>query len=553
MSAQFAAEEGSRYRAALVRTLQEGAQRFPAEAPELVLGLLEHLALADESSAPELLALVRHTLHSHPAHRPTLLSRLLAALEGVKGSRVWRGALWVLGEFAEAPDELRSVLAALKTLTGGPRLQAPAGAAPVAAPVPSAPSTGQANKVLADGTYATSSALETTSNTSKTASVPSVSGLHEALMGGDGFLAAVLGATLTKLALKVLQVPALQGGAAQRVQATVLLYLTSLLKATPAADRDCSERLVSCLKLLAGSPSPSEVQAFLAASRPAFEATLLAAAPVGPTSSATRVPIDSFPTVRLLVERARGKYAEGLSAEDEDWALGIAPAAFLSPSPSAAINGSSSSASISTVALVQTVQLTGYSDPVYAEAEVRVQPYSIELEVRVKNQTADTLQQARPPFLLTLLLLLSPLSQVSLELAALGDLKVIERAPPASLAPYAERTVRAALRVASTEHGAIFPSLVYETAGREVVVPLRELHVDVLAWLRGEPVEEAAFRKMWLQFEWENKLAVHAPAHVSPQRFLARLEAATHLKSLTPPSALQGPLAFLSFPSQPLR
>ena len=40
----------------------------------------------------------------------------------------------------------------------------------------------------------------------------------------------------------------------------------------------------------------------------------------------------------------------------------------------------------------QVIQLTGFSDPVYAEAYVLVNQYDIALDVLVVNQTSDTLQ-----------------------------------------------------------------------------------------------------------------------------------------------------------------
>lgn len=40
----------------------------------------------------------------------------------------------------------------------------------------------------------------------------------------------------------------------------------------------------------------------------------------------------------------------------------------------------------------QVTQLTGFSDPVYAEAYVNVNQYDIVLDVLVVNQTSDTLQ-----------------------------------------------------------------------------------------------------------------------------------------------------------------
>ena len=57
----------------------------------------------------------------------------------------------------------------------------------------------------------------------------------------------------------------------------------------------------------------------------------------------------------------------------------------------------------------QVTQLTGFSDPVYAEAYVNVNQYDIVLDVLIVNQTRDTLQAC------------------TLELATLGDLKLVEK------------------------------------------------------------------------------------------------------------------------------
>lgn len=53
--------------------------------------------------------------------------------------------------------------------------------------------------------------------------------------------------------------------------------------------------------------------------------------------------------------------------------------------------------------LPQVTQLTGFSDPVYAEAYVNVNQYDIVLDVLIVNQTSDTLQN------------------LTLELATLGE------------------------------------------------------------------------------------------------------------------------------------
>jgi len=54
------------------------------------------------------------------------------------------------------------------------------------------------------------------------------------------------------------------------------------------------------------------------------------------------------------------------------------------------------------------VQLTGWSDPIYAKAYVNVHQYDIPLDVTITNQTADTLQKKK----------------LLLELLTLGDLKL---------------------------------------------------------------------------------------------------------------------------------
>lgn len=79
--------------------------------------------------------------------------------------------------------------------------------------------------------------------------------------------------------------------------------------------------------------------------------------------------------------------------------------------------------------LNKVTQLTGFSDPVYAEAYVNVNQYDIVLDVLVVNQTADTLQNC------------------TLELATLGDLKLVEKPSPIILAPLDFANIKASVKV----------------------------------------------------------------------------------------------------------
>ncbi len=86
-------------------------------------------------------------------------------------------------------------------------------------------------------------------------------------------------------------------------------------------------------------------------------------------------------------------------------------------------------------------QLTGFSDPVYAEAYVHVNQYDIVLDVLIVNQTSDTLQNC------------------TLELATVGDLKLVERPQPIVLAPHDFCNIKANVKVSSTENGIIFGNI----------------------------------------------------------------------------------------------
>jgi coatomer subunit beta len=143
------------------------------------------------------------------------------------------------------------------------------------------------------------------------------------------------------------------------------------------------------------------------------------------------------------------------------------------------------------------VQLTGLSDALYAEAYVTVHQYDISLDVSVINRTGDTMQarvaschppcrqpqrhcpslpalrQSRCPARLpagrspTRLRCppISALQNVTLELATMGDLRLVERPQAHTLVPGAQKEIHANIKVSSTETGAIFGNLVYEATG----------------------------------------------------------------------------------------
>lgn len=218
------------------------------------------------------------------------------------------------------------------------------------------------------------------------------------------------------------------------------------------------------------------------------------------------------------------------------------------------------------------LQLTGLSDPVYAEAYVTVHQYDIVMDITVMNRSNDVMQN------------------LCLELSTMGDLKLVERpqnytlaagdqkvrfSPPRStcfrmpcenllaselclhsilclrsLMYYyysVPQVVRANIKVSSTETGVIFGNVVYESGGysdRSVVV-LNDIHIDIMDYINPAVCQDVQFRSMWAEFEWENKVAINTSL-TDVNEFLDHIVESTNMKCLTPPSALAGDCGYLA-------
>jgi coatomer subunit beta len=180
--------------------------------------------------------------------------------------------------------------------------------------------------------------------------------------------------------------------------------------------------------------------------------------------------------------------------------------------------------------LNKVTQLTGFSDPVYAEAYVHVNQYDIVLDVLIVNQTTDTLQSC------------------TLELATLGDLKLVEKPTPVLLGPHDFCNIKASVKVASTENGIIFGNIVYDVSGgtsdRNVVV-LNDIHIDIMDYIVPATCTDLEFRSMWAEFEWENKVSVNT-ALSDLHDYLRHLLKSTNMRCLTPEKAISGHCGFMA-------
>jgi coatomer subunit beta len=132
-------------------------------------------------------------------------------LSEVRAGKVYRGVLWIIGEFSLEPKDIRDAWKGIRQSLGEIPILAseqrllddPTEPAEVNGHAKSTAAPTGSRKVLADGTYATESAmtsgekakLEVVKNSQKPP-------LRQLILDGDFYLASVLSSTLTKLVMR---------------------------------------------------------------------------------------------------------------------------------------------------------------------------------------------------------------------------------------------------------------------------------------------------------------------------------------------------------------
>lgn len=534
-----AGEKAGEYRQMLVQAVHACAIKFPETAGAVVHLLMDFLGDTNAAAAFDVAMFIREIAQTNASLREGIVRRLLDQFYSVRSSRVCGTCLWIIGEYSLSGTQVEEAFAVLKESLGSTPFFKKASAERVdpeeeesdgksAAESPLREQKNAARPaVLADGTYATqTAAADVAALESGVGSLAgSLPNLRALVLGGDFFLGSVTATTLTKLALRYLSV-ASEPSAARRLQAETMLYIVCMLRLGKSStlptpiDEDSADRLSLCLKTLAApSADPAAAEVWLRGCRDAFAGLISdksrqAAEDAAATETAPEAQADD------LIDFYHLKSRKGLSqveiedavATDLARATGFAEAA----------------ASEKNRRLERVLQLTGFSDPVYAEAYVTVHQYDIVMDVTVVNRSKEVQQN------------------LCLELATMGDLKLVERPQNYTLDVGETKHVRANIKVSSTETGVIFGNVVYETAGsdRNVVV-LNDIHIDIMDYINPATCHDTAFRAMWAEFEWENKVAVNTTI-TDVRAFLDHVVASTNMRCLTSRSALDGECNYLA-------
>ncbi|XP_011145813.1 coatomer subunit beta [Harpegnathos saltator] len=518
-------EDAGRYRQLLVRTLHACSMKFSDVAATVIPVLTDFLSESNEAAATDVLVFVREAIQRFENLRPLIVEKLLEVFSHIRSVKVHRAALWILGEYATSKEDIEAVMGRVRSALGElPLLEAEnkrqAGEKSTEDNSQAAP----AQLVTSDGTYATQSAFSATSARKKEEKRPA---LVQYMMEGDFFIGASLATTLAKLALRY---KTLENNIqkSNRLQAEAMFVMSSVLQLgrsglpIKAMTHDDAERISLCLRSLA-CPTPLVQKVFTEGCRDALSRMLAAKAEEDSQNQKAKekpgniVQVDD--AIQFL-QLSRGSDLAGGAGDVFEQSLSAAVAG----RPGATGDAPAPSA------LSKVTQLTGFSDPVYAEALVHVNQYDIVLDVLIVNQTEDTLQNC------------------TLELATMGDLKLVERPQPIVLAPRDFATIKANVKVASTENGIIFGNIVYDVSGagsdRSVVV-LNDIHIDIMDYIVPATCTDAEFRQMWAEFEWENKVSVYTTLS-DLREYLAHLLKSTNMRCLTPEKALSGQCGFMA-------
>ena len=256
------------YKQLLIQSIHACAIKFSEVASNVVHVLMEFLGDSSNSSAVDVIAFVREVVEKFPDLRSSIVEKLLRTFDQIKSGKVFRGALWIVGEYCETAQDIKEAIQQVRNVIGevpilaaeeravegdkdeGESHQVNGGDS--AKPKSSGP------KVRADGTYATETALDAAAKIEASAST-SKPPLRSLILLGDFYTATVLTSTLVKLVLRFANVSS-DVAAVNSLRAESMLIMTSIIRVGQSTftaapiDEDSIERIMTCIQTLASVP-----------------------------------------------------------------------------------------------------------------------------------------------------------------------------------------------------------------------------------------------------------------------------------------------------------
>lgn len=520
-------DKTSEYRQSLINAIHQLAIKFVEVAANVVDLLLESMGELNTTAAYEVITFIKEVVEKFPDLREGIISGLIQTLPSAKSGKVLRGALWIIGEYCleeksvqEAWRYLRSsigevpILASEKRALEGHNDDSKDGES-------NGNDSGEKSHkkgpvVLPDGTYATENAFTAETNAMEDDEDKPV--IRKLLLAGDFYLASVLSSTLVKLVLRLERLET-QAKFLNALKAEALLIMVSILRVgesnfvTKKIDEDSADRIYSCIKYLNDEADVKLIQTgFLEDTKDSFKAQI-------ETTEREKAETEA---------KDLHKNAEQVDEAIEFRQFNKDGASSNNVTDDVNLDGDVKKELLSS-RLNRIIQLTGFSDPIYAEAFVKVHQYDVVLDVLLVNQTTRTLRN------------------LSVEFATLGDLKVVDKPATANIGPHGFHKIQTTIKVTSADTGVIFGNIVYDGqhSDESTIVILNDVHVDIMDYIKPATCTESTFRKMWNEFEWENKITIKSEMD-SLKNYLDELMKGTNMSCLTPGAIIGEECQFLS-------
>ncbi|KAI2510384.1 coatomer subunit alpha [Fragilaria crotonensis] len=507
--------KGAVYRSMLIQAIHGCAARFPDVAESVVHTLMEFISTDGDM---QVVVFVRAIVEQYPHLRPSILSKLLDSVDGVQTNQVMCVCLWILGEYCEEAETLTEAFSIITEQLGPPRfiVNADEKAAQEKAAVAAAeaPKLVSKNVVLSDGTYAT----QTVYSESKVPKLDKTPFLRKMIVSGDVFLGSLVASCLTKLCLRAEDL--VDAVTLKKMTVDSLLIMCGIVKmaeVTVSAQRsslaDCQERITMCCRALLDPKAKALLKPTFMTNGKATFAAFLKTLKDKELEEAKKEKEDVPATQADDLIHFRQLRSMAVQGGDVDLDDG---------GDLARATGYNDAGSLLSTELSHVYQLSGFADPVYAEAFVTVHDYDIVLEILLINRTPKTL------------------SNLTVELSTMGDLKIVERPQSHTLGPLDQLTIRASIKVSSTETGHIFGTIVYEDSStmEKGYINLNDIHMDIMDYIRPAVCTDEAFRAFWAEFEWENKVAIQTQI-TDLHEFLDHIVNSTNMTCLTPHSSTE--------------
>ncbi|XBI32802.1 hypothetical protein VPH35_056205 [Triticum aestivum] len=482
----------------LVQTIHACA----VECPE-VAGLVMHILLdflvygGDIASASDVIMFVRDVIGTDPLLRVSVIERLIVLLSFIQDSFICSCVLWILGEYWFSLSEVQTAISTIMQTLGDQ---------------PFNDVSEKSDESIFD-CAPTSGLLDCTHS------------LRLLIMSGDFHLAAAVACTLTKLVLRLEEVEPSNKVEANKASAESLLMMVSMLQLGNSSylphpiDNDLYDRIVFCVRLLCSTDNDHERKVWLMSCHQSF--TKMLDEKQSRKNEKMKVdaqnahahPDDSIDFYHLMSRRGMGQ----LELEDE----------FRDDLKAATgeLNDADDADNLN-----RPIQLTGFSDPLYAEGFVTVNQYhDTVLDITVINRTKETMHN------------------LCLEFATACKNAVLERSGKYTVAPSASEQIQAMIKVSSSNVGIIITRIVYETSdemGTSEVI-LKDMSISIADYMTPATCTDVAFRRMWAECPWKVKLKVNTLLH-DEKAFLNFIIKSTNMNCLTPLSALDGDCGFVA-------